>query len=84
MQCKTVEEAIEILNGGPYGNMGCIFTSSGSVARKFRNDADAGNIGIHIGVAAPMIFFPCSGWKDSFHGTLHGQGKHAFECFTQT
>ena len=48
------------------------------------HDADAGNIGINIGVAAPMAYFPFSGWKDSFFGTLHGQGKHAVEFFTQT
>jgi len=84
MHCKTVEEAIKILNDGTYGNMGSIFTQDGAVARKFRNEADAGNIGINIGVAAPMAFFPFSGWKDSFFGDLHGQGKHAIEFFTQT
>jgi malonate-semialdehyde dehydrogenase (acetylating)/methylmalonate-semialdehyde dehydrogenase len=84
MHCKTVEEGIKILNDGTYGNMGSIFTHDGSVARKFRNEADAGNIGINIGVAAPMAFFPFSGWKNSFFGDLHGQGKHAIEFFTQT
>jgi malonate-semialdehyde dehydrogenase (acetylating)/methylmalonate-semialdehyde dehydrogenase len=84
MHCKTVEEAIQILNNGAYGNMGSIFTHDGSAARKFRNEADAGNIGINIGVAAPMAFFPFSGWKNSFFGDLHGQGKHAIEFFTQT
>lgn len=80
----TVEDAIELVNSGQYGNMACLFTSSGAAARKFRHDADAGNIGINIGVAAPMAYFPFSGWKDSFFGTLHGQGKHAVEFFTQT
>jgi malonate-semialdehyde dehydrogenase (acetylating)/methylmalonate-semialdehyde dehydrogenase len=84
MHCKTVEEGIKILNDGTYGNMGSIFTHDGSAARKFRNEADAGNIGINIGVAAPMAFFPFSGWKNSFFGDLHGQGKHAIEFFTQT
>ena len=84
MHCQTVEEAIKILNEGAYGNMGSIFTHDGSAARKFRNEADAGNIGINIGVAAPMAFFPFSGWKNSFFGDLHGQGKHAIEFFTQT
>ena len=84
MHCQTVEEAIKILNDGAYGNMGSIFTHDGSAARKFRNEADAGNIGINIGVAAPMAFFPFSGWKNSFFGDLHGQGKHAIEFFTQT
>ena len=81
---KTIEEAIAFVNSGKYGNMACLFTSSGASARKFRNEADAGNIGINIGVAAPMAQFPFSGWRDSFFGDLHGQGKHAIEFFTQT
>ena len=84
MRVDTVEEAIALVNGGEYGNMACIFTSSGAAARQFRYEADAGNIGINIGVAAPMAFFPFSGWKNSFFGTLHAQGKHAVEFFTQT
>lgn len=84
MRVDTVEEAIALVNSGEYGNMACIFTSSGAAARKFRYEAEAGNIGINIGVAAPMAFFPFSGWKNSFFGTLHAQGKHAVEFFTQT
>lgn len=81
---ETIEEAITLINQGQYGNMACLFTSSGAAARKFRYEAEAGNIGINIGVAAPMAFFPFSGWKDSFFGDLHGQGQHAVEFFTQT
>jgi len=81
---ETLDEAIQIVNGGAYGNMACIFTDSGSAARRFRYEAWAGNIGVNIGVAAPMAFFPFSGWKDSFFGTLHGQGRHAVEFYTQT
>ena len=84
LHMKTVDEAIAFINQGVYGNMACLFTSSGSSARKFRNEAMAGNIGINIGVAAPMAQFPFSGWKESFFGDLHGQGKHAIEFFTQT
>jgi malonate-semialdehyde dehydrogenase (acetylating)/methylmalonate-semialdehyde dehydrogenase len=84
MRVDTVEDAIALVNSGEYGNMACVFTSSGAAARKFRYEADAGNIGINIGVAAPMAFFPFSGWKNSFFGTLHAQGKHAVEFFTQT
>lgn len=80
----SIEQAIELVNSGNYGNMACLFTSSGSAARQFRHDAWAGNIGINIGVAAPMAEFPFSGWKDSFFGDLHGQGRHAVEFFTQT
>ena len=81
---KTMEDAIKFINGGMYGNMACLFTNSGSNARKFRSEAMAGNIGINIGIAAPMAQFPFSGWKESFFGDLHGQGKHAIEFFTQT
>lgn len=84
IELKTVEEALDMINGGNYGNMACLFTSSGANARKFRNQANAGNIGINIGVAAPMAQFPFSGWKESFFGDLHGQGRHAIEFFTQT
>lgn len=84
LHMDTVEEAIDFVNRGQYGNMACLFTSSGANARKFRNKAMAGNIGINIGVAAPMAQFPFSGWKDSFFGDLHGQGRHAIEFFTQT
>lgn len=80
----TIDEAISLVNSGAYGNMACLFTSSGAAARKFRYEAAAGNIGINIGVAAPMAFFPFSGWKESFFGDLHGQGHHAVEFFTQT
>lgn len=84
LHMKTIDEAIAFINRGTYGNMACLFTSSGSNARKFRNETMAGNIGLNIGVAAPMAQFPFSGWKESFFGDLHGQGKHAFEFFTQT
>jgi malonate-semialdehyde dehydrogenase (acetylating)/methylmalonate-semialdehyde dehydrogenase len=84
IHAETFDDAIKIVNNGVYGNMACIFTNSGAAARRFRYEAQAGNIGINIGVAAPMAFFPFSGWKDSFFGTLHGQGRHAVEFFTQT
>ena len=84
MHVNTVDDAIHLVNSGAYGNMACLFTSSGPAARKFRYEAQAGNLGINIGVAAPMAFFPFSGWKDSFFGILHGQGRHAVEFFTQT
>jgi malonate-semialdehyde dehydrogenase (acetylating)/methylmalonate-semialdehyde dehydrogenase len=81
---EAIDEAIALVNQSSYGNMACLFTSSGAAARKFRYEAEVGNIGINIGVAAPMAFFPFSGWKESFFGDLHGQGQHAVEFFTQT
>jgi malonate-semialdehyde dehydrogenase (acetylating)/methylmalonate-semialdehyde dehydrogenase len=83
MHVNTVDEAIELVNSGQYGNQASLFTSSGNAARRFRYEAEAGNIGINIGVAAPMAFFPFSGWKDSFFGDMHGQGMDAVEFFTQ-
>jgi malonate-semialdehyde dehydrogenase (acetylating) / methylmalonate-semialdehyde dehydrogenase len=83
MHVNTVDDAIELVNSGQYGNQASLFTSSGSAARKFRYEAEAGNIGINIGVAAPMAFFPFSGWKESFFGDMHGQGMDAVEFFTQ-
>lgn len=84
MHAETIEEAIALVNSRAYGNMACIFTSSGAAARQFRYEADAGNIGINIGVAAPMAYFPFSGWNESFFGDLHGQGRHGVEFYTQT
>ena len=83
MHVSTIEEAIALANSHIYGNQASLFTSSGAAARKFRYEVDAGNIGINIGVAAPMAFFPFSGWKDSFFGDMHGQGMDAVEFFTQ-
>ena len=80
----NVDQVIEFVNSGKYGNMACLFTTSGANARRFRHEAIVGNIGINIGVAAPMAFFPFSGWKESFFGDLHAQGRHAFEFYTQT
>jgi malonate-semialdehyde dehydrogenase (acetylating) / methylmalonate-semialdehyde dehydrogenase len=79
---NDVDEAIEFLARSPYGNQASIFTSSGAAARKFRYEAPAGNIGINIGVAAPMAYFAFSGWKESFFGTVHAQGRDGVEFYT--
>jgi malonate-semialdehyde dehydrogenase (acetylating)/methylmalonate-semialdehyde dehydrogenase len=84
MHAESFDEALAWVNSGRYGNMACLFTSDGGAARRFRYEAQAGNIGINIGVAAPMAFFPFSGWKDSFFGTLHAQSGHSVEFYTQT
>jgi malonate-semialdehyde dehydrogenase (acetylating)/methylmalonate-semialdehyde dehydrogenase len=80
---ETVEEAIEVVASNPYGNAASIFTGSGAAARKFRYEVPVGNVGVNIGVAAPMAYFPFSGWKDSFLGVLHGQGRDAVEFYTE-
>jgi len=79
----SIEEALALVNSGRYGNMACLFTNSGPAARKFRYEAEVGNVGINVGVAAPMAFFPFSGAKESFFGDLHGQGRDAVQFFTQ-
>jgi len=84
VHAETIDDAIAAANRASYGNMACLFTSSGSAARKFRYEVDAGNIGINIGVAAPMAFFPFSGWKESFFGDLHAQGRQGVEFYTET
>lgn len=83
MHVGSLDEAIALINRGRYGNMACLFTSDGAAARQFRYEAEVGNVGINVGIAAPMAFFPFSGWKESFFGDLHGQGLDAVEFFTQ-
>jgi len=79
---ESLDAAIAAVNASALGNMACIFTSSGATARRFRYEARAGNIGVNVGVAAPMAFFPFSGWKGSFFGDLHAQGRDAVEFYT--
>ena len=68
VHANDLDEAMAFLERSAYGNQASLFTSSGAAARRFRYEAPAGNIGINIGVAAPMAYFPFSGWKDSFFG----------------
>jgi malonate-semialdehyde dehydrogenase (acetylating) / methylmalonate-semialdehyde dehydrogenase len=78
-----LDAALALVNSGGYGNQASLFTSSGANARRFTYEAEVGNVGINVGVAAPMAFFPFSGARESFFGDLHGQGRDAFEFFTQ-
>ena len=82
IHADTVEDAIAMIERSAYGNASSIFTTSGSSARKFRNAVSTGNVGINIGVPAPMAYFPFSGWKGSFFGVMHAQGRDAVEFFT--
>jgi len=84
MRARSLDEAIEMIHSNPYGNAASIFTSSGKWAREFQYRVQCGNIGINIGIVAPMAFFPFSGMKDSFFGTLHGQGREAVRFFTES
>jgi malonate-semialdehyde dehydrogenase (acetylating)/methylmalonate-semialdehyde dehydrogenase len=80
----SLDEAITLINAHPYGNAASIFTRSGAAAREFRYRVETGNIGINVGVAAPMSSFPFSGAKRSFFGTLHPQGRDAVRFFTES
>jgi malonate-semialdehyde dehydrogenase (acetylating)/methylmalonate-semialdehyde dehydrogenase len=83
MRIKDLDTAIKVINSSRYGNGNAIFTSSGKAAREFQYRVESGNIGINIGITAPMAFFPFGGMKDSFFGVLHGQGKDAVRFFTE-
>ena len=83
LRVHDLDEAIETVNKSTYGNAASIFTNSGKSGRTFQYDVKCGNIGVNIGTAAPMAFFPFSGMKDSFFGDLHGQGKDAVDFFTE-
>jgi malonate-semialdehyde dehydrogenase (acetylating)/methylmalonate-semialdehyde dehydrogenase len=84
VHADSLDEALDFLKRSPYGNQASLFTTSGAAARRFRYEAPAGNIGINIGVAAPMAYFPFSGWKESFFGILHGQGRDGVEFYTES
>jgi len=76
------DQAVEVIDRSRYGNAASLFTASGKLAREFKYRVQAGNIGINIGIVAPIASFPFSGMKDSFFGDLHGQGRDAIEFFT--
>lgn len=83
VRVKDLDEAIEVANKSHFANGACIYTNNGYVVRKFRENIDAGMLGVNIGVPAPMAFFPFSGWKNSFYGDLHANGKDAIEFYTR-
>ncbi len=83
LKARDLDHALEILNASTKGNAASIFTTSGAVMRKFRYEAQAGMLGVNIGVAAPMSFFPFTGWKDSFFGDLHAHGRDAIDFYTE-
>jgi malonate-semialdehyde dehydrogenase (acetylating)/methylmalonate-semialdehyde dehydrogenase len=83
VEVGTLEEALEFLNGSRYGNAGAIFTRSGAAARAYRRGAEAGMLGVNVGVPAPVAWFPFSGWKDSIDGDLHANGSDAVDFYTR-
>jgi malonate-semialdehyde dehydrogenase (acetylating)/methylmalonate-semialdehyde dehydrogenase len=83
VRAETLDDAIEIVNSSRFGNGTSIFTESGASVRRYRHEVQAGMVGVNIGVAAPVAFFPFTGWKDSFLGDLHAHGPDAVEFFTR-
>ncbi|UOQ45557.1 CoA-acylating methylmalonate-semialdehyde dehydrogenase [Halobacillus salinarum] len=83
VRVSNLTEAINVTNESPFANGACIFTRDGGSVRQFRETIDAGMLGVNIGVPAPMAFFPFSGWKNSFYGDLHANGKDGVEFYTR-
>jgi malonate-semialdehyde dehydrogenase (acetylating)/methylmalonate-semialdehyde dehydrogenase len=83
LRVEDLDGALEVVNASRYGNSSILFTSSGGTAREFRYGVQAGMIGVNVGVAAPIAWFPFAGWKDSIDGDLHANGKDAFEFYTR-
>jgi malonate-semialdehyde dehydrogenase (acetylating)/methylmalonate-semialdehyde dehydrogenase len=83
VRVDTLDEAIEVANKSPFANGACIYTRDGGNVRKFREEIDAGMLGVNLGVPAPMAFFPFSGWKNSFYGDLHANGTDGVEFYTR-
>ena len=83
VRAESLDAAIELVNSSRFGNGTSIFTESGAAVRKYKHDVEAGMVGVNIGVAAPVAFFPFSGWKDSFLGDLHAHGPDAVDFYTR-
>jgi malonate-semialdehyde dehydrogenase (acetylating)/methylmalonate-semialdehyde dehydrogenase len=83
VEVDTLDDAIAVVNASRYGNGTSIFTESGAAARRYRTEVAVGMVGVNVGVAAPVAFFPFSGWKGSFFGDLHAHGQDAIEFFTR-
>jgi len=83
LRAEDLDECISMINDCPFGNAASIFTSNGKLARRFQHEVVTGNVGINVGIVAPMAFFPFGGRKDSFFGVLHGQGRDVIRFFTE-
>ncbi|PFL15733.1 methylmalonate-semialdehyde dehydrogenase (CoA acylating) [Bacillus cereus] len=83
VRVKDLMEAIHVANASPFANGACLYTNSAKAIREFREEIDAGMLGVNLGVPAPMAFFPFSGYKKSFYGDLHANGKDGVEFYTR-
>lgn len=83
VRVDTLDDAISFANKSDFANGACIFTDSAKAIRQFREEIDAGMLGVNLGVPAPMAFFPFSGYKKSFYGDLHANGRDGIEFYTR-
>jgi malonate-semialdehyde dehydrogenase (acetylating)/methylmalonate-semialdehyde dehydrogenase len=83
IRVRSFDEGIETISKSRFGNGACIYTNNGAYAREFVQNVEAGMVGVNIGLPAPMSFLPFSGWKDSFYGDLHANGKDGVEFYTK-
>ncbi|WP_078552489.1 CoA-acylating methylmalonate-semialdehyde dehydrogenase [Bacillus alkalicellulosilyticus] len=83
LRAKDLGEGLSYIEKSRYGNGATIYTKDASAVRQFREEADAGMLGVNVGVPATMAFFPFSGWKDSFYGDLHVNGKDGVNFYTR-
>ncbi|MFB0844105.1 CoA-acylating methylmalonate-semialdehyde dehydrogenase [Paenibacillus oleatilyticus] len=83
VRADSLTEAIDIANQSEFANGACLYTDSAKAVRQFRETIDAGMLGVNVGVPAPMAFFPFSGYKKSFYGDLHANGKDGVEFYTR-
>ena len=83
VRVDSLEEAIKFTNDSPFGNACSIYTENGAAVRHWREHVEAGMLGVNIGIAAPMAFFPFNGVKNSFYGDLHATGKDGVRFFTE-
>lgn len=83
IRVKDLAQAIHVANASPFANGACLYTDSAKAIREFREEIDAGMLGVNLGVPAPMAFFPFSGYKKSFYGDLHANGKDGVEFYTR-
>lgn len=83
LRANNLDEGLEFIRKSRYGNGATIYTRDAKAVRQFREEADAGMLGINVGVPATMAFFPFSGWKDSFYGDMHVNGKDGINFYTR-
>ncbi|RFB18069.1 methylmalonate-semialdehyde dehydrogenase (CoA acylating) [Bacillus sp. HNG] len=83
LRAKDLDEGLDYIRKSRFGNGATIYTKDARAVRQFREEAEAGMLGINVGVPATMAFFPFSGWKDSFYGDLHVNGKDGVNFYTR-